>query len=309
MNSLKIRSFLLLLLAAVIWGTAFVAQSAGMDYVGPFAFNGARTILGGLVLLPVILIRNGLRKKDGESKRTAGGTKTLWLGGLCCGLFLCAAANMQQIGIQYTSVGKAGFLTACYIIIVPVIGMFFGKKSSPMIWAAVGLAVAGLYLLCITGKFSISAGDRYVLICAFLFAGHILVVDHFSPLADGITLSCIQFFVSGLLSILLMLIFEPGTTMTALLAAWKPIAYAGILSSGLGYTFQIVGQKGLNPTVASLIMSLESCIAVLAGWLILHQAMSRREILGCCLMFAAILLAQLPARTGKSEKDTKKTAG
>lgn len=288
----KIQSSLILLLTASIWGIAFVAQSVGMDYVGPFTFNAVRSIMGGIVLIPCIFFLNKLSKK--EKKYASSKEKKLLLtGGICCGIFLCAASNFQQIGIKYTTVGKAGFITACYIILVPILGIFLGKKTGKMIWLSVVLAVIGLYLLCISGSFSIGKGDFFVLCCAFLFAVHILIIDYFAPKTDGVKLSCIQFLVSGILSSIFMFLFE-NPTLFALLQAWKPLLYAGVMSCGVAYTLQIIGQKNMNPTVASLILSLESCISVLAGWVLLHQKLSLREILGCVIMFIAILIAQLP---------------
>lgn len=295
----NLRSFALLLLTACIWGVAFVAQSVGMEYVGPFTFNFVRSILGGLVLIPCIFFLNRGEKaktaaKQSEEEKKAQ-RKTLLTGGICCGVALCLASNFQQIGIQYTTVGKAGFITACYIVIVPVIGIFLKKKCSPMIWLSVLLALIGLYLLCMTGKLSVGRGDILVFICAILFSIHILIVDYFSPKVDGVKMSCIQFLVCGLLSGVVML-FTEQPQLSAVFLAWKPIAYAGIMSCGVGYTLQIVGQKGTDPTIASLILSLESCISVLAGWLLLGQTLSMREGIGCVAMFAAIILAQLPAK-------------
>ena len=294
----NLRSSALLLLTACIWGVAFVAQSVGMEYVGPFTFNFVRSILGGLVLIPCIFFLK--RKKKAKAEKVSeeekkAQRKTLLAGGICCGVALCLASNFQQIGIQYTTVGKAGFITACYIVIVPVIGLFIKKKCSPMIWLSVLLAVVGLYLLCINEQFSIGYGDILVFVCAILFSVHILIVDYFSPKVDGVKMSCIQFLVCGLLSGIAML-FAEQPQLSAVLLAWKPIAYAGIMSCGVGYTLQIVGQKGMDPTIASLILSLESCISVLAGWLLLGQTLSIREGLGCVAMFAAIILAQLPAK-------------
>lgn len=217
------------------------------------------------------------------------------MGGIACGICLCLASNFQQFGIKYTTVGKAGFITACYIVIVPIIGLFLKKKCSPFIWAAVIMALIGLYLLCITDDFSIGKGDILVLICAVLFSLHILVIDYFSPMVDGVKMSCIQFLVCGILSGIPALIFE-HPQMSSILAAWQPVLYAGIMSCGVAYTLQIVGQKNMNPTVASLILSLESCISVLAGWFLLGQKLSTKEILGCFIMFAAIILAQLPQK-------------
>lgn len=288
----KIQSSLILLLTASIWGIAFVAQSVGMDYVGPFTFNAVRSIMGGIVLIPCIFFLNKLSKKE-KKYYSSKEKKLLLTGGICCGIFLCAASNFQQIGIKYTTVGKAGFITACYIILVPILGIFLGKKTGKMIWLSVVLAVIGLYLLCISGSFSIGKGDFFVLCCAFLFAVHILIIDYFAPKTDGVKLSCIQFLVSGILSSIFMFLFE-NPTLFALLQAWKPLLYAGVMSCGVAYTLQIIGQKNMNPTVASLILSLESCISVLAGWVLLHQKLSLREILGCVIMFIAILIAQLP---------------
>ena len=299
MKKENIKGPALLLLTACIWGVAFVAQSVGMEYVGPFTFNFVRSILGGLVLIPCIFFLNrgeksGSAEKISEEEKKAQ-RKTLLTGGICCGIALCLATNFQQIGIKYTTVGKAGFITACYIVIVPVIGIFRKKKCSPVIWLSVLLAVVGLYLLCINEQFSIGYGDILVFVCAILFSVHILVVDYFSPKVDGVKMSCIQFLVCGLLSGVVML-FTEQPQLFGVLLAWKPIAYAGIMSCGVGYTLQIVGQKGMDPTVASLILSLESCISVLSGWLLLGQTLSMREGFGCAAMFAAIILAQLPAK-------------
>lgn len=294
-----LKNSLLLLLTATIWGVAFVAQSVSMDYIGGFTFNAIRNIIGAITLVPVILIfskQNPAADQNPADRQKA--RKTLITGGICCGILLCLSSNFQQFGIKYTTVGKAGFITACYIIIVPIIGIFLKKKCSPFIWIAVLLSLGGLYLLCIIpGEgFSIGKGDTLVLICAVLFSFHILTVDHFSPLVDGVKMSCIQFLVCGILSGIPALIFE-NPNITNILQAWMPILYAGILSCGVAYTLQIVGQKGMNPTVASLIMSLESCISVIAGWLILGQNLSSREIFGCVLMFGAIMLAQLPQKS------------
>lgn len=297
----RMKSPLLLLLTATIWGVAFVAQSVGMDYVGPFTFNSVRSIIGGIVLIPCIFLLNkingneedlSVEKKTKSSRSRAEERKNLIIGGTMCGILLCAASNFQQMGIMYTSVGKAGFITACYIILVPILGMFLGKKTKISIWLSVIMAVIGLYLLCMTDSIRINQGDFLILICAFLFACHILVIDYFAPKVDGVKMSCIQFFVCGLLSAVPMFLLE-HPTMAALLQAWQPILYAGVMSCGVAYTLQIVGQKNMNPTVASLILSLESCISVLAGWVILHQKLTVRELTGCVIMFGAILIAQL----------------
>ncbi|MDY4516135.1 MAG: DMT family transporter [Lachnospiraceae bacterium] len=294
---MSLRDSMILLLTATIWGVAFVAQSVGMEYVGPFTFNCVRSIIGGLVLIPCIwfLNRRNQKPEHKTEEQQKHDRKILLTGGVLCGLCLFAASNFQQFGIRYTTVGKAGFITACYIVIVPVLGIFLKKKCSRLIWLSVAMAVAGLYLLCITESFSIGTGDILVLVCAFLFSLHILVIDHFSPLTDGVKMSCIQFFVCGILSGIAMLLTEQPH-LTDIIQAWLPILYAGVLSCGVAYTLQIVGQKDMNPTVASLILSLESCISVLAGWLILGQKLSGREFLGCLIMFASIILAQLPDR-------------
>lgn len=226
----------------------------------------------------------------------------LLAGGVCCGVCLFAASNFQQFGIRYTTVGKAGFITACYIVIVPVIGIFLKKACGRLLWVSVAMAVVGLYFLCMTETLTIGKGDFLVFICALLFSLHILVIDYFSPRTDGVKMSCIQFFVCGILSGIAML-FTEKPHLADIFAAWIPILYAGIMSCGVAYTLQIVGQKGMNPTVASLILSLESCISVLAGWLILGQKLSVRELSGCLIMFGAIILAQLPGKQEKSSTD------
>lgn len=318
MKKTEWKSPALLFLTAVVWGVAFVAQSVGMDYVGPFTFNCIRCLIGAVVLVPCIWFLDGWKQRQGGascgresagaqdsascSRRSAGaqdgasdGSHALLAGGICCGLALFVASNLQQIGIQYTTVGKAGFITALYIVMVPVFGIFLKKRAGIRVWVSVALAVAGLYLLCITDRLALGKGDILVLLCAVVFAVHILVVDHFSAKADGVRMSCIQFLVCGLLSGVCMLIME-HPEMRLILQAWQPILYAGVFSCGVGYTLQIVGQKGTDPTVASLILSLESVVSVLAGWLLLGQRLSVRELGGCALMFAAILLAQLPER-------------
>ncbi len=294
-QQIPLKNSLLLLLTATIWGVAFVAQSVGMDYVGGFTFNMARSLIGSAVLLPVIWFMGRNSSKKAEEAQGSSSRKDLLWGGMACGILMCLASNFQQFGIKYTTVGKAGFITACYIVLVPILGLFLKKKCSPFIWLAVAMSVAGLYLLCITDGFSIGKGDILVLICAVLFSFHILVIDYYSPKVDGVKLSCIQFLVCGILSGIPALIFEKPE-MCAVLTAWQPILYAGVMSCGVAYTLQIIGQKNMNPTVASLILSLESCISVLAGWMILGQQLSAREIAGCVIMFAAIILAQLPQK-------------
>lgn len=288
----SIKSSLMLFGAAVIWGVAFVAQSVGMDYMGPLTFNGARFLIGGVVLLPVIWYRG----KTKNIEEISGGKKELLAGGACCGLFLCLASLLQQYGILYTTVGKAGFLTTLYIIIVPVCGIFLHKKIGAKIWIGAVIAVAGMYLLCMSGGFTVSKGDGLVLLCALAFSGHILVVDYFSPKVDSVKLSCIQFLTSGIVCTLLAFLFETPS-MEALLAGWVPVLYAGVLSCGVAYTLQVVGQKNVEPTIASLLLSMESVVSVLAGWLILNQTLSLRELMGCVLVFAAVILVQIPDKS------------
>ena len=286
--SKQFKNNLLLILTALIWGCAFVAQSVGVDYVGPFTFNSVRNILGGLTLLPVIFILDRKKKtKEPENK------KTLIIGGICCGVLLAVASSLQQIGLIYTSAGKAGFITALYILIVPLLGLVIGKKVGVKVWIGVVLAVAGMYCLCITEGFTIAIGDILVMLCAVVFSFHILVIDYFSPKVDGVKMSCIQFWVCGILCAVPMFATETPQ-VDQILTAWLPIAYAGILSCGVAYTLQIVAQKNVDPTVASLLLSLESVFAVLAGGLILHESLSIKEMFGCALVFAAIILAQLP---------------
>lgn len=296
----QIKSSLILLLTATIWGVAFVAQSVGMEYIGPFTFNAIRCVLGGLVLIPVILVLKK-KKETGAENQEKGDKKTLWAGGIACGVILCIASNLQQFGIMEASVGKSGFFTALYIVMIPVIGIFIGKRPGIKLWFCVALAVVGMYLLCMKdGSFTIERADIMLLLCALAFSFHILVVDYFSPKVDGVKMSCIQFFVCGVLSAVGML-FTETPDISNIQAAWLPLLYAGLLSCGVGYTLQIVGQKGINPVIASLIMSLESVISALAGWVILGQVLSPKEILGCVLMFVAIIITQIPIGNKKTD--------
>lgn len=284
---MKKGSFLLLL-TAFIWGMAFVAQSVAMDAIGPWTFNCTRSLIAGVTLLVLM----PFFKKNSQDP-VSSDRRMLIKGGIACGVCLGAASMFQQAGIMTTSVGKAGFITALYVVFVPVISAFLGRKMEKKIWLCTLLAVAGLYFLCMTESLSLQQGDMLVLICAVLFAVHILCIDHFTPYTDGIRMSCIQFFTAGILCMIGMLIFEKPQ-LSDLLHAAGPILYAGILSSGAGYTMQIIGQKDTDPSVASLLMSLESVFAVLGGWLLLHETLSGREIFGCLLTFSAVLIAQLP---------------
>lgn len=306
MNQKTIRLHsLLLILTALIWGTAFTAQSAGGDAAGPYTFNCIRSMIGAAVLLPVIRLsdRLGLTKNRPVTQKDR---RMLLAGGIACGLALAAGSNLQQMGLYLgSSAGKAGFLTACYMLIVPVLGLFFHKKCSWNVWAGIAAAVVGLYLLCIQGDFRIQFSDFLLFLCAFVFAVHILVIDYFAVRVDGVRMSCLQFLVCGLVSAVPMCFVDLGHAAGGLsgwaqalmgLDAWIPILYAGVLSCGAGYTLQIIGQKDVNPTIASLLLSLESVFSVLAGWVILGEALQGREILGCVLIFAAVIFAQLPCR-------------
>ena len=295
MNAVQLRNTLLLVLTALVWGCAFVAQSVGAEHVGAFTFLACRSWLAGVTLLPVIaLLRARQRRPESAAESPAPQSRrALLTGGIACGCFLFLASSAQQIGVASTTTAKAGFITAMYVIIVPILSLVLGRRVGKKIWLCVAMSVVGLYLLCIAGSLSLSRGDAMVLLCALLFAGHIMTVDHFSPKMDGVQLSCIQFFTTAILATVCMLLFEHPTA-AALQSALLPILYAGILSSGVGYTLQIVAQKGLNPTIASMAMSLESVFSALAGWVILGQGLTAWEFSGCALMFAAIILAQLP---------------
>ena len=270
--------------------------------MGPCAFNAARSFVGCIALLPVIVVGNRLRGRKGLFEKNSA----LLRGGIACGVLLAAANLLQQASLQYISAGKAGFLTALYIVIVPIMGIFLGRRAGGKVWTAVALALVGAYLLSVTSGdegFSMGLGEVLVLMCSVVFSGHILVIDHFSPKVDGVQLSFVQFFTAGCISTVAALLLEGSTfTWGGLFAAWGPLLYVGILSSGVAYTLQIVGQAGLNPAVASLIMSLESVFAAISGWLILSQPLSTRELIGCGLVFAGVVLAQLPgrARAGKA---------
>lgn len=305
---MEVRNSFLLLLTALVWGVAFVAQRQGGAEAGPYTFNCVRSFLGGLVLLPVIPF---LDKFTGNQKKgTAQDRKTLLMGGVLCGIVLFVASTFQQMGLYYgTTAGKAGFLTACYILLVPVLGILFGRKCRWNVWVGVLAAVAGLYFLCLTNGFSLQLCDGLVLLCAVCFSVHIMVVDHFSPLVDGVRMSCIQFFTCGVLGLVPMFGVDavrfPGgiagwARMFGSIDVWIPILYAGVMSCGVGYTLQIVGQNGINPAIASLLMSLESVFSVLAGMALLHETMSGREVLGCVLVFAAVIFAQIDF--GKAKK-------
>lgn len=311
MKNKTTRNSLLLVLTALIWGIAFVAQSEGGDAIGPFSFNCIRFFIGSLVLIPVMKLLDalGYTEKKEDSPDTE---KTLRKGGITCGIILCVASNLQQAGLTMgCPAGKAGFLTACYIILVPILGLFLKKKCSVTVWIGVILTVAGLYLLCMTEALHFQPQDILVLLCAICFSFHILAVDHYTPLVSSVKLSCIQFFIAGIITAVPMFFLEikpfSGNFRAWSMAfyspdAWIPLLYAGILSCGVAYTLQIIGQESVNPAIASLLMSLESVFSVLAGFLLLHQKLSARELIGCVLIFVAVILAQLPQRNHSKAK-------
>ncbi len=308
------------MLTSFIWGSAFVAQSSGMDYVGPYTYNMARNVLAFLFLIPVIYV---IGKKKGVTDNAGSGTgideaasgeanwksillpdRTTLVGGIYCGLVMAVASSLQQIGITMTTAGKAGFITALYIILVPLMGVFIGKKIPRIIWFCVVLAMAGFYLLCVKEGFSISKGDILVLFCSVGFSVHIMTIDHFtSKGVDGVKMACIQFAVAAIVMTPVMFALE-NPSVSGLLSAWMTIAYAGILSSGVGFTLQIVAQKDTDPTTATLIMSLESVFAAVSGCLFLNEVLLPKEILGCILVFVAVILAQVPLPVKSKEKRT-----
>lgn len=301
MNS-HIRHTLFPLLAALIWGTAFSAQSIAAAHMEAMSFNCCRSLIATLFLFGLDLVfsrvtpgRRSMLQLDRPQRRQ------LLLSGLLCGTALFLASNLQQVGIAGTSAGKAGFLTAIYIIFVPLLGLLFqGKRSTPLLWGSVAIAVVGLYFLCVTEGFSVAPIDLVLLLCAVIFAVHILIIEHFSTRVDGVQMSCLQFLVAGILSGAGALLFEQPTAQ-GLMACLLPTLYVGIFSSGVGYTLQILSLRGANPTVVSLLMSMESVFALLSGALLLGERMSGRELFGCALMMVSVVLAQLPAASGEQK--------
>ena len=280
-----------LLLATLIWGCAFVAQSVGMDHLGPMSFQAIRSILAVLALLPVIFLMD----RDPGAYIPRWKDRSLWKTGLLCGLALFVAQGLQQMGLLYTEPGKAGFITAMYIVLVPVLGLFLGRKCGARVWLSVALAVAGLYLLSCVGVTKVNLGDILILISAGAFAVQIVLIDVLAQTMDGIRLNCIQFIVVTALSALAAA-FTEAPTWQGVLDCALPLLYTGVLSSGVAFTLQILGQQHLPPEPASLIMSLESVFAVLAGWILLHQTLSSLELLGCALVFVGVILSQTEAK-------------
>lgn len=293
----SVRANLLLTLTALIWGAAFVAQDVAADTLGALTFNGLRMALAALAMLPVVAFNNRKARKNGVdasfSHMSSTQKRTLLTGGICCGAMLALASAFQQTGIAMgTGAGKAGFITALYIVLVPLLGMLWGRRPGWKVWLAVALSVGGLYLLCIGEGFSIAPSDGMLILCALCFSGHILVVDHFSRRTDCVKMSCLQFATAAVLCMCVAVITEP-IDVEMIVQCAVPLLYAGVLSGAVGYTLQIVAQKDTDPTVASLLMSLESVFAVLAGWLLLGDMLTAREALGCALMMVGIVLAQL----------------
>lgn len=283
----QIKGSIYLLIATIIWGSAFVAQSVGMDHIGPFTFQAVRSALSLIAMFPVICLM--------DKGKTKWSDKKLWRTGILCGIALFAASGLQQMGLVYTDAGKAGFLTAMYIVLVPILGLFCGRRVSGLVWVSIIVAVAGLYLLCGTGMNSLNIGDLLLIGCAGAFAVQITLVDRFGLELDGLKLNFVQFLVNAVLSAITMLLTETPQ-IPHIVDCAVPLLYTGVLSSAVAYSLQILGQQHLPPAPASLIMSLESVFAVLSGWLLLNETMTTPELLGCCLVFLAVVLSQLPSK-------------
>jgi len=288
----RLRGSIRLLLATLIWGSAFIAQSVGMEHIGPFTFQAIRCALAVAFLVPVSFL---LDLKTISPARSAAKWRNpkLWKSGIICGAALFVAASLQQVGLVYTDAGKAGFITAMYIVLVPILGLFLKQKPPKTAIFSVGLAVVGLYLLSCLGVTQVNIGDVMILGCAMAFAVQITCIDRLAGDLDGLRLNCVQALMVTLFS-LPFVIFTEEVVWQNILVCWLPLVFAGVLSMGVAYTLQILGQKDLEPTTASLIMSLESVIAALAGWLILKETMTPWELLGCGLVFAAVLISQIP---------------
>ena len=285
-------------MAALIWGTAFVAQSVSADLVPPFTFNTVRSAVAIVPAGIMLAVFTAVQKRRGTYEKPSGGMRSLIIGGICCGTVLCVASSFQQTGLGETDAGKASFITALYIVLVPLLGLLFKRRTGITTAISVAIAVVGMYLLCIGEDFSVQGSDMYVLVCALCFAVHILVIDYFAPKTDGIALSLVQFIVCAIESGILAVFFE-RPSLDGIIASLGSILYVGIFSSGVAYTLQILAQKGSDPTVVSLLLSLESVFGALAGAIILHEVMSGREYLGCVLMLCAVMLAQIPTSVWK----------
>lgn len=298
--SKKTRSNIMLLFTAACWGSSFVAQKAGTS-LQPFTYNGIRMMIGGLLLIPVTMLFRRFAPVPVSERKSVN--KESVIGGIVCGLILTIASNLQQCGIYFdTDAGRAGFITALYIIFVPLIGLFLGKKIRPMVWGCVAMGIVGFYLLTMAGKptaFQLKTGDFLVLLCAIAYAAHIMAIDRFSPKCDGVLMSCIQFLTTGTISLLLMAVFETPV-LSKILDCWLPILYTSLFSSCIAFTLQIIAQRHAEPTAATLIMSTESVFAVFFGVLIARETVTALEALGCAVIFLAVVLAQLPPRPVKA---------
>lgn len=307
MKNSNVKNSIYLFSAALIWGTAFVFQSMGNEYMEPFTFFASRSFLGFLVLVPFVIVK--LKKQSSKvEKNNKIPIKFTLIGGACCGIALTVASLFQQYGMKYTTVGKAGFITALYIIITPILGIFIKKKCPYTVWIGAVLSVIGMYFLCVTESFTVSIGDILILICAVIFSVQILAIDYFSPKTDGVVLSCIQFFVCFIISLVLALIFDKPS-INQLVDGIIPVLYAGIMSSGVAYTFQILGQKNFNPTAAAMILSLESVISTVAGYIAYNfgfltkdQSLTSIQITGCVIVFCAVIFVQIPVDKLKKHK-------
>ena len=304
MTKNPLKGITLLLIGSFIWGTTFVAQSVGTNHLNAFSFNCIRNFIGVFALIPVLWWQVSSDKQGATNEKSYSMTyrlkniftRDLILGGIICGTALCLASNFQQLGIEHSTVGKSAFITTLYIVLVPLLGLFLKRKLSAQIWFGVILAMIGLYLLCMKDEaFVLSTGDIYLLLCAFFFSIQIMAIDHFAPKVNAIALSMMQFLTTALLSGIGM-IFTELPSLENILGAMIPLLYAGVLSSGIAYTFQIIGQKHLAPAVASLLMSLESVFATLAGWVVLREVLSTKELIGCGLVFGAVILTQIPIK-------------
>lgn len=288
----SLRGEMFLLLTAFIWGTAFVAQSMGMDHIGAFTFNAARSFVGAFAVFIIVLVNDKIQNKN-KSIDKKHNNKLYIRGGIICGLILFAASGFQQVGMQYTTAGKAGFITTLYIILVPIIGVFLKKKAGAKVWISTIIAIVGIYLLSIKEGLTIGIGDTYVICCALVFSFHIIVVDKYSSITDVIKMSCVQLIVCGVSSLAVAIIFE-NINIDGLIKTIGPILYTGVLSSGVAYTCQMIGQKDTKPAVASILMSLEAVFAALGGWIILNERLSIKELIGCVLVFIAVIITQIP---------------
>lgn len=304
MKKLNIKNSLVLLLAAIIWGSSFISQRVGTDYIGPLTFIGVRSLIGAIVLLPVVFFVGKIEKKKNPSY-SMGSKKDILISGAVCGLVLALASNLQTFGIVGNDTGKTGFITAFYIVLVPVLGLFIKRSCPPPVWIGVAIALVGLWFLSIDGNsLQINPNDIFTFFCAIIFAVHILVIDHYTPYVNGVLLSCVQFAVCGVVSLLCALLFEQPT-LSDLLPAWSSILYSGIFSCGIAYTLQIIGQKDMDPTAASILLSMESCMSVLFGWLILHESLNGRKMLGCGCMFFAVIFVQVMVAIYEKKKQKK----